>query len=282
MHCIVFCVLSDDWWWYSFPNPTYGYWLHVCFLFACMFCCPFLILCTKMDTDLEQQGRLWRVSRRKRCLTLSLSWGRCVMSLTQLLPHSGLMTSWFKYYVFSCGEKTFLVCIGSFWYHFWEELELAVQILWRDITAPEWDKIIMWWWVLVWWETVSAGGGWREEEGDGGGSKKQQGRRKPAYTGGLVLEPKKGDCSFFTFLTCFVWCWNPRKVIVLSFFTFLTSLSLMLELEKVNTPFFTQVFHLSFWCWNSSFCFHVLAVCSSPWYNRPGWLCIKNQVTYSR
>lgn len=221
MHCIVFCVLSDDWWWYSFPNPTYGYWLHVCFLFACMFCCPFLILCTKMDTDLEQQGRLWRVSRRKRCLTLSLSWGRCVMSLTQLLPHSGLMTSWFKYYVFSCGEKTFLVCIGSFWYHFWEELELAVQILWRDITAPEWDKIIMWWWVLVWWETVSAGGGWR---GGGGGWRRQQeatgtpqaclhwgtgaGAQKRwlfflhlSHLFCLMLEPQKGDCPFFLHLS---------------------------------------------------------------------------------
>lgn len=76
----------------------------------------------------------------------------------------------------------------------------------------------------------------------------------------LMLEPQKGDCPFFLHLS---------------------HLSLMLELEKVNTPFFTWVFHLPFWCWNSSFCFHVLAICSSPWYNCPVWLCIKNQVTYS-
>ena len=32
-----------------------------------------------------------------------------------------------------------------------------------------------------------------EEELDQGGGKKSQGRRKPAYSGGLVLEPKKGE-----------------------------------------------------------------------------------------
>ena len=43
-----------------------------------------------------------------------------------------------------------------------------------------------------------------QDEGDDneprkeGRSKKSKGRKKPAYTGGLVLEPKKGecDCSF--------------------------------------------------------------------------------------
>lgn len=35
-------------------------------------------------------------------------------------------------------------------------------------------------------------GGGVEAEGEAGDSKPQQGRRKPAYAGGLVLEPKKG------------------------------------------------------------------------------------------
>ncbi len=37
-----------------------------------------------------------------------------------------------------------------------------------------------------------------EEEADGAaGAAKKSGRRKPAYAGGLVLEPKKGDRRAF-------------------------------------------------------------------------------------
>ena len=42
-----------------------------------------------------------------------------------------------------------------------------------------------------------------DEEGDGEATaKKSQGRRKPAYAGGLVLEPKKGEAVISITKTC--------------------------------------------------------------------------------
>ena len=159
MICNVFCVISWD---HSEQNALHSFfcviwWLvmifiskpHLWLLIACLlFVCMYVLL--SISNTLHQNGHWWGAKRK----TVEGEQEKAVFNLFPVLrtlcdvtdSFCSIRVLWHPGSSITCLlmlVKTFLVCIGSFWDHSWEELESAVQILWRDITALEWVKIIM-------------------------------------------------------------------------------------------------------------------------------------------